>query len=347
VKASAKLTILVELPTTRVLASSSQVRDLMGVEVDESMGLDGFGGGDEPSALRPFELLTAGMLETLHGRYRFRRRDGSVIVLWCWIRAIRSPCGADLALVCVEARSNGEDPDNIVAAPFIRSLPNSEPSDVDPTAILTLDEQWYVSDVVPQARLAIRGPSRPISIGERFLDRVHPDDRTRALCAFALATSGARVGAWFRMSPRKEEYIHPVTAVVTLKGNDQDQHFVIELYKSEDGPATTGSARAEELERRLRRIAAEVRAADLLEDATHQSDLLAIAGLPELSERQREIVDRLLHGERVPTIARAMYVSQTTIRNHLSAVFKKLGVHSQAELIAVIRRRAKGKREPD
>ena len=56
-------------------------------------------------------------------------------------------------------------------------------------------------------------------------------------------------------------------------------------------------------------------------------------GLEALSSRQWEIVTRLLRGERVPRIARAMYLSPSTVRNHLSTIFRKLGVHSQAELI--------------
>lgn len=54
------------------------------------------------------------------------------------------------------------------------------------------------------------------------------------------------------------------------------------------------------------------------------------------SERQLEIVDRLLRGERVPTIARKLFLSQSTVRNHLSAIFRTLGVHSQEELLTAL-----------
>ncbi|MGD9997420.1 MAG: LuxR C-terminal-related transcriptional regulator [Ilumatobacteraceae bacterium] len=46
---------------------------------------------------------------------------------------------------------------------------------------------------------------------------------------------------------------------------------------------------------------------------------------------------RLLAGERVPSIARALYLSQSTVRNHLSVIFQRLGVHSQEELIQLLR----------
>ena len=59
--------------------------------------------------------------------------------------------------------------------------------------------------------------------------------------------------------------------------------------------------------------------------------------LADLSARQWEIVSRLLQGERVPAIARSIFLSQSTVRNHLSAVYRKLGVHSQHELIAHMR----------
>jgi DNA-binding CsgD family transcriptional regulator len=53
-----------------------------------------------------------------------------------------------------------------------------------------------------------------------------------------------------------------------------------------------------------------------------------------LSTRQWEIVTRLVRGERVANIAAQLYLSPSTVRNHLTAIYKKFGVHSQAELVA-------------
>ena len=57
----------------------------------------------------------------------------------------------------------------------------------------------------------------------------------------------------------------------------------------------------------------------------------------ELSPRQAEILDRLAAGERVPAIAKSLFISTSTVRNHLSAIFRLYGVHSQQELIALLR----------
>jgi DNA-binding NarL/FixJ family response regulator len=67
----------------------------------------------------------------------------------------------------------------------------------------------------------------------------------------------------------------------------------------------------------------------------------ALVRLPEgneLSARQSEIVARLIAGERVPQIARSMFLSATTVRNHLSVIYRKFGVHSQSELLATLLR---------
>ncbi|HXI80396.1 MAG TPA: LuxR C-terminal-related transcriptional regulator [Verrucomicrobiae bacterium] len=100
-----------------------------------------------------------------------------------------------------------------------------------------------------------------------------------------------------------------------------------------DPPA---SAREAELERHLWRIAAELEASGILMHAGTTPGL-SLARIPEaagLTPRQWEVLRRIVAGERVPTIASELYVSQSTVRNHLSAIFERFGVHSQAALIA-------------
>jgi DNA-binding CsgD family transcriptional regulator len=114
------------------------------------------------------------------------------------------------------------------------------------------------------------------------------------------------------------------------------------VFGALSGDAPTASEqvagdRAEQLEHHLSRIDFELRAAGLLPVATQTRGSGQTLRLVELTSRQREIVSRLLAGERVPEIARAIYLSSSTVRNHLSAVFRKFGVHSQVELITVLK----------
>ena len=65
----------------------------------------------------------------------------------------------------------------------------------------------------------------------------------------------------------------------------------------------------------------------------------SLPGLERLSRREIEVVRMLLLGDRVPVIARQLFISQSTVRNHLSSVFRKLRVNSQQELIVLLRER--------
>lgn len=69
-----------------------------------------------------------------------------------------------------------------------------------------------------------------------------------------------------------------------------------------------------------------------------RTDLLTAPGLSGLTNRELEIVARLLAGDRVPVIAERLFLSQSTVRNHLSSAFAKLGVESQQETIDLLRR---------
>jgi DNA-binding CsgD family transcriptional regulator len=68
--------------------------------------------------------------------------------------------------------------------------------------------------------------------------------------------------------------------------------------------------------------------------------------MSRLTFRELEIASLLLRGHRTPSIAQALHLSQSTVRNHLSSVFAKAGVHSQHELIDKLRRRASQTRGP-
>lgn len=61
---------------------------------------------------------------------------------------------------------------------------------------------------------------------------------------------------------------------------------------------------------------------------------------PELTAREREILDLLASGRSNAEIARTLFLSQKTVKNHLTSVFAKLQVADRAQ--AVVRARRAG-----
>jgi DNA-binding NarL/FixJ family response regulator len=54
-----------------------------------------------------------------------------------------------------------------------------------------------------------------------------------------------------------------------------------------------------------------------------------------LTDRQVEILDRIARGEGRPEIARALGVSESTVRSHTKELYKRLGVKERAHAVAV------------
>lgn len=71
--------------------------------------------------------------------------------------------------------------------------------------------------------------------------------------------------------------------------------------------------------------------------ATASGRLRSPVELGRLSSRELEVVSCLMAGDRVPLIAKQLFLSEGTVRNHLSSVFGKLGVATQQQLIELLR----------
>jgi DNA-binding CsgD family transcriptional regulator len=111
------------------------------------------------------------------------------------------------------------------------------------------------------------------------------------------------------------------------------------LVPIETDPERDEANRASDLERHLLRIAAEVNASGVLQQVGVAPDLTRVPEIADLSTRQWEVLTRLMRGERTATIASEMFISPSTVRNHLAAIFERFGVHSQAELLSVLSHR--------
>jgi DNA-binding CsgD family transcriptional regulator len=67
-----------------------------------------------------------------------------------------------------------------------------------------------------------------------------------------------------------------------------------------------------------------------------------LPAIDTLTKREKDVLQLLLDGRRVSSIARTLYLSPQTVRNHLKAIFRKLGAHSQAELLDNLRAAQEG-----
>lgn len=96
--------------------------------------------------------------------------------------------------------------------------------------------------------------------------------------------------------------------------------------------------RLAELETAMRNISWEVQALGYGQRFGHGSTAPITAdGLRNLSKREREVLDAFLQGLSVSSSATSLHVSEHTVRSHLKAIYRKLGVRSQAELMLRMR----------
>ncbi len=101
-------------------------------------------------------------------------------------------------------------------------------------------------------------------------------------------------------------------------------------------------------------VTCDARCHDLLDDPTVAAYLVVLAPLAtgdplvvafgelaaRLTPREREVVGMVADGYRVSTIARELGLAASTVRNHLSAIFQKLGVGNQGQLVERLARAA-------
>ena len=126
------------------------------------------------------------------------------------------------------------------------------------------------------------------------------------------------------------------TQVLALSAHEEERHLfemlawrVAGCLSKVDGPeeiiAAVRSVAAGEAGWLSRSIAAR-----LAKLAKPEAD----AAVEVLSKREREVLRLVATGHRNRHIADALYVSEDTIKNHLTRIYKRIGVHTRAEAVA-------------
>jgi DNA-binding CsgD family transcriptional regulator len=201
--------------------------------------------------------------------------------------------------------------------------------------VATVDHGWRIRDFTPDAAELLGW--NPEERGTALVSTVHPDDVPQLLLIIG-KSSAERRAAEARLRFRASDGTWPTLhfQVSPLCDHSPPRLAVALWPPASAGRVDRGPGQPVRLERLLRQIALEVHTAGLLDPAV-AGEWSSDPALRTLSPKQWEVLTRLARGERVPNIARDMHVSDSTVRNHLSAIFQKVGVHSQAELLASLR----------
>ena len=201
-----------------------------------------------------------------------------------------------------------------------------------PMVMGTLDPRWRVRRISVEVT-DVLGFAQEDCVGVPVLDAVHPMDAPTLLSHMTSLALDATAGSLHLRVRRKQKGWQPSRVVVCSLMASKYTPFAFALSPLADVPPATEADRVRDLEGRLRRIATEVRAAGITPLSVAPTVPGDLDVLSELSPRQHEVLQRLVSGQRTPVIARDLFLSQNTVRNHLSAIFRRFGVHSQSQLL--------------
>lgn len=313
--------VQMDLATLRVTAVSEMAAALLGAAPADLVGrsVSEFV-ADEPTGAIP--LLVTGRLDGFEAPRRLRRADGTVVEAYVWVHVLgdRRPARHAAVMVTEDVRS------------ATGMLPG--PAAQDQKVIGTVDDEWRIDRISAEVE-GMLGYRAADLAGASLLAAVHPSDLPGLLAGLSYVHATGRGSAIrVRVRTAANEWLW---CRAHLSALDASPRFAFTLRPQVD-PRGAATDRLRELETSLARIAHEARTAGLAMSAGAAAPVLAdLPVLATLTSREWEVVGALADGARVATIARQLHVSPSTVRNHLSSVYRKLDVGSQAELLELLR----------
>lgn len=323
------------LPDKRIRLANEPATALFGAVKNDMIGryIDQFFSDEDARRSRvAMAALAVGALDSYRARRSLSTSEGSIAV-WMWIRTVTlrgGPMAVVLALPEEEA---------LIARRSIGALFGPDALDL---AVGTADVTGRIERITTASRVML-GRDQAELAGTTLTDLAHPDDADRLTSALH-ASADTEEDVFIRVQLRHASrgWVQVRCLIFPIPGSEPPQNGFVLAGPAEESQTGPDAVRLVKLERQLLRIAAEVHGTELQETHPFAADASRFPALNELSSRQREIVDRLLLGERIPAIASMMYLSPSTIRNHLSHVFTRFSVHTQAELLSLLRSNVSG-----
>lgn len=302
--------VLTDLVTGLVVHLNGAAARLLGAPAARLTGVavDSLIGHDQACAdFGAAAALAAGTLEACQMRGRpLHRADGSAVEVDISGKRVSSG-GVHLALW--------------ILAPSRQRTPR-DPSTIPSAFLAITDHEWQFEYVSVDA--TVLGGTSDGLIGSPLLGLVHPTSAAELLDA---ASRAAAQGTAIRVRPRlrasHDEWRTRDCLVVPMCRHDPPR---LGLTVTAVDRAGTGALAAIPSALHERRFDTSL-ARDTLDQVRRR------AQFPELSARQHEILTMVVAGAGVDVIAASLFLSPSTVRNHLTAIYKKFGAASRADLL--------------
>jgi len=310
--------ILTDLATCKFLVVNAAAAQLFGTPAQELVGSEVVSHvhpAEQEAVKQAYAALAAHVVDGYQVTRRVVRPDGTELTLNVWGRRIET--SRDLLGLWVLTSQADEQ----ALGASVR------PSNV---VLAITDHDWQLEYVSPGAQLL--GGRGSTLVGAPLLGLVHPSAAPEFLAAASRAVANRLAATVLtRLQVARDRWDYRYCLLVPMCEHDPPRLGVVVTPVPALGQA--GST----IDPHVQHCALEARAAHAL------GALPAVVrhpGAADLSTRQLEILSRLIEGDAVNDIARSLYLSNTTVRNHLTAIYRKFGVHSQAELLAALLRAA-------
>jgi putative two-component system response regulator len=326
---------LVELSTRRLVAANAAFALLAGLDAS------GINGADvlelsvaEERSVAEWVLtgMASGVIDSCHLRGQLRRGDGSELAVQAWLGPCRGAESDDRALLAV-----------VVGAQWsARAVPAALETAASRVMFGSVDHDWRWREMSTDAAELFGWEPERFN-GGPLLGMVHHDDVPQLL--LALGRSSADRGTAVtrvRVRGRDNEWTMVQCEVSPLCRHVPPRLAVAFRPVTSRPQQEAVPQRVSRLEQHLWRIALEAQAAGVSRLGTPTEGWWAHPTLRELSPKQLDIVVRILQGAGALDIAHELSLSPSTVRNHLTAVYRKFGVHSRGQLLAQLAEAASG-----
>jgi DNA-binding CsgD family transcriptional regulator len=312
--------LVLAIPNERIVAASPAASELL----DPSGGIVVGRLLQDFTSDRPivgYHIFAGGRLNGFETFRVLRRPQGTDLKVRMWIRAFDNQPSEDFVVVVIVAD---------ISSPAGASRNNWQDA---PAVVGTADEHLRIDRISSDAEDLFTAPVSEL-IDRPLLSLIARDDAQACLDALSDAS----------------ENLHGITLHVRVRAEVEGPALKCELVilPLEPSPSCAfvflpipdeadNDPVADKLSAILHRLGRGAEEAQLARGVFRGIAEHELPGLSQLTTRELEVVTRLLDGDRPPAIAAKLFLSQSTVRNHLASVFAKLGVTSQQQLLDAFR----------